>query len=75
MAHALVRDAPTHVLVHDASAHDAPDHDVLDHDVLDHDAPDHDVLAHDVLAHDALAPVQALALALVLPEVQKQELT
>lgn len=70
MAHALVRDAPTHVLVHDASAHDAPDHDVLDHDVLDHDALD-----HDALAHDALAPVQALALALVLPEVQKQELT
>lgn len=65
MAHALARDAPTHVLVHDASAHDAPDHDVLDHDVL----------ARDVLAHDALAPVQALALALVLLEVQKQELT
>ena len=65
MAHALARDALTHVLVHDASAHDAPDHDVLDHDVL----------AHDALAHDALAPVQALALALVLPEVQKQELT
>ncbi|MCG8375066.1 MAG: hypothetical protein MI702_01120 [Chlorobiales bacterium] len=60
MAHALARDAPTHVLVHDASAHDAPDHDVLDHDAL---------------AHDALAPVQALALALVLLEVQKQELT
>ena len=70
MAHALARDAPTHVLVHDASAHDAPDHDVLDHDVLAHDA-----LAHDALAHDALAPVQALALALVLLEVQKQELT
>ena len=75
MAHALARDAPTHVLVHDASAHDAPDHDVLAHDVLAHDVLAHDALAHDALAHDALAPVQALALALVLPEVQKQELT